>query len=134
MTEAPAGDIGSRPRRVLLVEDDASLIDAYRMVLEPRGLEVVGANTAAEALTRLDEVRPEVVVADLRLPDAHGPELLLALRKASPEIPLLVLTGREPDRARDAGDEIEVAGYMTKPVSGAELAERIEELLRSAPG
>lgn len=119
----------SEPRRVLLVEDDASLIDAYRMVLEPRGLEVVGAGTATEALERLEDSSPRVIVADLRLPDAHGPELLLALRKAAPEIPLLVLTGREPDRAREAGEEIELAGYMTKPVSGAELAERIEELL-----
>lgn len=117
------------PRRVLLVEDDASLIDAYRMVLEPRGLEVVGATTASEALTRLEESRPGIIVADLRLPDAHGPELLLALRKAAPEVPLVVLTGREPGRARDAGDEIGVAGYLTKPVSGAELAERIERLL-----
>lgn len=134
MTGPPAGGTPSGPRRVLLVEDDASLIDAYRMVLEPRGLEVVGANTASEALARLEEAHPKAIVADLRLPDAHGPELLLALRKAAPEIPLLVLTGREPDRARDAGDEIDVAGYMTKPVSGAELAERIEELLRSSPG
>ena len=134
MTGRPAGGTPSGPRRVLLVEDDASLIDAYRMVLEPRGLEVVGANTASEALARLEEAHPKAIVADLRLPDAHGPELLLALRKAAPEIPLLVLTGREPDRARDAGDEIDVAGYMTKPVSGAELAERIEELLRSSPG
>jgi len=134
VTAPPAGGTPSGPRRVLLVEDDASLIDAYRMVLEPRGLEVVGANTASEALARLEEARPKAIVADLRLPDAHGPELLLALRKAAPEIPLLVLTGREPDRARDAGDEIDVAGYMTKPVSGAELAERIEELLRSSPG
>lgn len=134
MTGSRAGGTPSGPRRVLLVEDDASLIDAYRMVLEPRGLEVVGANTASEALSRLEEARPKAIVADLRLPDAHGPELLLALRKAAPEIPLLVLTGREPDRARDAGDEIDVAGYMTKPVSGAELAERIEELLRSSPG
>ena len=100
-------------------------------MLEPRGLEVVGANTAAEALTRLDASRPQAIVADLRLPDAHGPELLLALRKAAPDTPLLVLTGREPDRARDAGEELDVAGYMTKPVSGAELADRIEELLRA---
>lgn len=134
MTSPPAGGAPSAPRRVLLVEDDASLIDAYRMVLEPRGLEVVGANTASEALSRLEEAGPKAIVADLRLPDAHGPELLLALRKAAPEIPLLVLTGREPESARDAGEEVEVAGYMTKPVSGAELAERIEELIRSAPG
>lgn len=134
MSGPPAGGTPSAPHRVLLVEDDASLIDAYRMVLEPRGLEVVGANTASEALSRLEEARPKAIVADLRLPDAHGPELLLALRKAAPEIPLLVLTGREPDRARDAGDEIDVAAYMTKPVSGAELAKRIEELLRSSPG
>lgn len=134
MTGPLDGGAPSEPRRVLLVEDDASLIDAYRMVLEPRGLEVVGATTASEALSRLEEARPKAIVADLRLPDAHGPELLLALRTAAPEIPLLVLTGREPDRARDAGEEIDVAGYMTKPVSGAELAARIDELLRSSPG
>lgn len=129
MTPTAADGAAPDTRRVLLVEDDASLIDAYRMVLEPRGLEVVGANTASEALTRLEESRPQAIVADLRLPDAHGPELLLALRTAAPETPLLVLTGREPDRARDAGEEIDVADYMTKPVSGAELADRIEELL-----
>lgn len=116
-------------RRVLLVEDDDSLVDAYRMVLEPRGLEVVGAGTASEALERLEACAPQTVVADLRLPDAHGPELLLALRKAAPDIPILVLTGREPDRAREAGEDVEIDGYMTKPVSGSELADRIEELL-----
>lgn len=121
-------------RRVLLVEDDASLIDAYRLVLEPRGLEVVGAGTATEAMAKLEEAGPEIVVADLRLPDAHGPELLLALRNAAPEVPLLVLTGREPDRARDAGEEIDVAGYMTKPVSGAELADRISRILGDEDG
>lgn len=115
--------------RVLLVEDDHSLVDAYRMVLEPRGLEVVGAATASEALARLDERAPAVIVADLRLPDAHGPELLLALQKSAPETPIVVLTGQEPDHAREAGEEIELAGFLTKPVSGAELADRIAELL-----
>lgn len=122
-------DANDAPRRVLLVEDDDSLVDAYRMVLEPRGLEVVGAGTASEALDRLEACAPEAVVADLLLPDAHGPELLMALRKAAPDTPILVLTGREPDRAREAGEDVELDGYMTKPVSGSELADRIEELL-----
>lgn len=116
-------------RRVLLVEDDRSLIQAYRMVLEPRGLEVVGATTASEALERMDGWVPAAIVADLRLPDAHGPELLLALHKAAPRSPILVLTGREPDHAREAGREIDLAGLLTKPVSGSELADRLEEVL-----
>lgn len=117
------------PRPVLLVEDERSLLDAYRLVLEPLGLEVIAAESASEALRRLEDARPEAIVADLGLPDAGGPELLRALREAAPATPIVVLTGKDSSRARRAGRALEVADYLMKPVSGSELAERIVELI-----
>lgn len=112
--------------RVLLVEDDADLADAYRLVLDARGWEAEAVDTAASALARLEDDVPDVVVADLGLPDLSGAEMVARLRSAAPAVRLVVLTGEAGDDTRrrclDAGAD----DYLVKPVSGGELAGELD--------
>lgn len=115
----------SRPPTVLLVEDDDNLRDAYRLVLESRGFELTTAATAAQASERLREATVDTVVADLGLPDLSGLPVIRALREEAPDATLLVLTGEAGEEIRRACREAGADGFLTKPVSGGELAEAL---------
>lgn len=117
----------SAGRRVLLVEDDPELRSAYRLVLGGRGLSVETAATAEEAVASLRERAADVVVADLGLPDLSGPGLLRELRDAAPDALLLVLTGEASEGARHASEAAGADAFLVKPVSGAELADRLTD-------
>ena len=121
---------------VLLVEDDPALLDAYRLVLSSRSYRVATARTVADAVHRLEDGGVDVVVCDLSLPDAAGPEVVRRLRRAlegdgdGPAASLVVLTGEDDAGLRRACRRAGASRYLVKPVSGGELA----EILRSARG
>lgn len=120
---------------VLLVEDDPTLLDAYRLVLGSSGFRVVTAGTAGEATRTLREQSVDWVVCDLGLPDSGGADVVRELRDGAaasdgPAPTILVLTGEDDTHLRRACRRAGAGRYLVKPVSGAELA----EILRSAPG
>lgn len=94
---------------------------------------VLGAASLARALDLLRE-EPDVVVADLGLPDSCGVEALRRLRDADRGVPVLVLTGTESAELRRDCHRLGAADYLVKPVRGSDLADRIRDVLRSAPG
>jgi DNA-binding response OmpR family regulator len=79
-------------RKVLFVEDEVALQDAYRRYFEPQ-CEVVVVGTGAEALERFNGFAPDVVVMDLHLPDADGLEVLRQMRDARPVVPIVFTSG-----------------------------------------
>ncbi len=113
----------SRPRAVLLVEDDDDLRGALALVLRARHLSVEEAADAAEAFEAMASDGFDAVVTDLGLPDVSGPELLRRLRDRSPSARLVVLTGHSGESleatCRSAGADV----VLTKPVSVDRLAE-----------
>lgn len=124
-----------REEVVLLVEDDPTLLDAYRLVLGSSGFRVVTAGTAREATRTLREESVDWIVCDLGLPDSHGVDAVCELRDGAaasdgPDPTILVLTGEDDTGLRRACRRAGAGRYLVKPVSGAELA----EILRSAPG
>lgn len=106
---------------ILLLEDDDDLRRAYRLVLSARGLEPREAGTAREALEILEEEAPDVVVADLGLPDSDGPELLRSLRDAAPETRLLVLTGEASRETARRCRRLGADRVLVKPVDASDL-------------
>jgi two-component system, chemotaxis family, chemotaxis protein CheY len=87
------------PATVLVVEDDHSLRVVIRMVLEQAGYDVLEARHGGAALELMDGGRPDLVVADLRMPVMDGAELMGRLRSkpATASIPIVLLTGLVPD-------------------------------------
>jgi len=123
--------------RILLVDDDQSLLRALRIGLSARGYEVVLARSGQEGVTQVSLTSPDVVVLDLGLPDMDGVEVCRRVRQWS-EVPIIVLSaaGSEDRKveALDAGAD----DYVTKPFGMAELEARLRVALRrsarSAPG
>ena len=118
---------------VLLAEDDPTLATMLRDGLGARGYRTWHAATAAEAEALLDEVRPDVIIVDLTLPDRHG-LLLCATLKERTVAPIIIssATKRKDDPA--LGFKLGADDFVAKPFSVDELEVRIEAALHRAAG
>lgn len=114
---------------LLLVEDDPALVRTLRIALQARGFEVYDAATGAGALAVTAEIRPDLAVVDLGLPDMTGVDVVRALRSAS-DVPILVLSAR--DRQEDKVEALDAGAddYMTKPFGLDELLARLRAVTR----
>ncbi len=134
--------MGMARNQILLVDDDAKLLRVLTLRLEAEGFGVVAAGSGEEALMRLDEVRPQLVLADLRMPGLDGVELLGRIQIRHPSLPVAILSahGDIPDavRATHAG----AVDFLTKPVDrekllaciGRHVRDDASGSLRWAPG
>jgi len=123
--------------RILIVEDDPSLVELLRYNLEIEGFDVSVARDGEGGMEAIDTQEPDLVVLDWMLPNMSGIEICRQMRKkpATRQTPVIMLTakGEETDRIR--GLETGADDYMVKPFSPAELTARIKAVLRrSAPG
>ena len=123
------------PSRVLIVDDEPSILATTAPLLRSRGYEVSTAMSAATCLESVERVGPDVIILDLGLPDMDGVELCRLLRDGR-STPIIVLSarGEEPDKVKalDAGAD----DYVTKPFGAEELLARLRVALRridSAP-
>jgi DNA-binding response OmpR family regulator len=126
------------PATVLVVEDELKLRELLRAYLEREGLEVLSTGSGAEALTLAAQVRPDLVILDLGLPDVPGEEVARELRREG-DIPILILTAKASEDDRVRGLELGADDYLTKPFSPRELVLRAQAILRrgrrtEAPG
>ena len=117
--------------RVLVVEDDKSIRNFFRTILEANNYDVIMANTGAEAYSMVTSQCPDLVILDLGLPDMDGMKILKSIREWS-AMPILVVSARTHERdkveALDAGAD----DYITKPFGTSELLARIRTAIRHA--
>lgn len=116
--------------RLLIVEDEARMVEVLRASLGRAGFTVDAVGTAADACAALPLAPYDAVVLDLGLPDGDGLALLAELRRAGSQVPVLVLTARDAVEARVAGLDAGADDYLVKPFAAAELIARIKALLR----
>jgi two-component system KDP operon response regulator KdpE len=114
---------------VLVVDDEPRLVDVVRMNLEVEGYHVIEATTGYEALDRLKQDLPDLVILDVMMPEMDGFETLRRIREVS-NVPVIMLTVRQEESDRIRGLEIGADDYLTKPFSPRELQSRIRALLR----
>ncbi len=127
-------------RKILLVDDDRDLVASIEAFLTARGYAVTTANNGKEAYARIVADKPDLIVLDVMMDyDEEGMVLASALKTDGPtrDIPILMLSGfnvqedvREKVLASLMGQDLPAEVFMQKPVRLAELAERIETLLR----
>jgi DNA-binding response OmpR family regulator len=114
--------------RILVIDDAPDLALVLRMQLERAGHEVITAENGRRGLRAFYEVRPDLVVLDVRMPGLDGWETLERLRDLS-EAPVLMHTGTTPSEEQLARLRPDVDGFVQKPAQGPELTERVEQLL-----
>jgi two-component system KDP operon response regulator KdpE len=115
--------------RVLVVDDEASILRVVAANLRARGYEALTAASGAAALTAIETRQPDCIVLDLGLPDVGGLEVLRRLRTWA-TTPVVILTARDDERDRAAALELGADDYVTKPFAMPELLARVRGALR----
>ncbi len=115
--------------KILLVDDDATLLDLVGYALGRKGHRVVTAADGAQALALCRAERPDLVLLDVTLPEVDGFEVCRQIRQES-HTPVILLTGRREEADILRGLQVGADDYVTKPVSLRVLAARMEAVLR----
>ncbi|MEM7031623.1 MAG: response regulator transcription factor [Chloroflexota bacterium] len=114
---------------VLVVDDEANIIELARLYLEQDGFQVESALDGLEALQKIEQIEPVLVVLDLMLPELDGWEVCKRIRTKS-NLPIIMLTARDDDIDKIVGLELGADDYMTKPFNPRELVARVKAVLR----
>ncbi len=119
-------------KRIMVVDDDKDIRKLIENVLIREGFITVGADNASDALKKIQNSKPDLVVLDLQLPDKDGFEVCKMLRNdpVTKYIPVVILTVQTLDSYKIAGLEIGADDYITKPFNQTELVARIKAVLR----
>jgi two-component system, OmpR family, response regulator len=118
--------------RVLVVDDEPSIVDVVSMALRHHGFDVEAVDTGARALAQVREWRPHAIVLDVMLPDMEGFEVAQRLADQRSEVPILFLSARDNTSDKVRGLTTGGDDYVTKPFSLEELIARLRNLLRRA--
>lgn len=118
---------------ILVVDDEANIIELARMYLEQDGFAVIAAEDGQMALDLIFSESPALVVLDLMLPEVDGWEVCKRTRAQS-DVPILMLTARDDDIDKIVGLELGADDYMTKPFNPRELVARVKAILRRTSG
>ena len=119
--------------KILLLEDDISLVDGLKYSLKKNGFEVEIVRTVAEAVNSTEDIgKYDLLILDVTLPDGTGFDVCEAVRRRGQQVPIIFLTAADEEvniiRGLDSGGD----DYITKPFSIGELCSRIRALLRRA--
>jgi two-component system OmpR family response regulator len=115
--------------KVLVVEDDANLLETLKYNLRKEGYDVATASDGEQAIEVARREKPDLIVLDIMLPKLNGFEVCRILRKEM-TVPILMLTAKADETDKIVGLEIGADDYMTKPFSIREFLARVRAMLR----
>ena len=120
-------------KKILIIEDDATLREELRLLLENGGYAPCVTTDFENAADEAARLRPDLVLLDILLPDANGQSILREIRSGS-DIPVIMLTSRSTDADEIISRSSGADDYVTKPYNPALLLLRIETVLRRTGG
>ena len=129
--------MGDKQISVLVVDDESAIREMIRFGLGKSGMTVRCADSGKQALLKINEALPDILLLDWMMPNMGGPELIRRLRKdpVTAELPVIMLTARVSDDDKVTGLNSGADDYIIKPFSPRELVARINALLRrTSPG
>jgi DNA-binding response OmpR family regulator len=124
--DSGAGKSGERARtRVLVVDDDPSILETVTSILSSEGFQVMAAGGGEQALRLLTSWHPTLVLLDMRMPFMDGWAVARSMRESGSKIPIIVMTAAES--AERWASEIGAAGHLAKPFALDELISCVED-------
>lgn len=130
-TDTRSGKRMTTNTKLLLIDDDATLIKALRIYLSRAGYDVHAATNGAEGLRAFYDQHPDLIVLDVMMPQMDGWETCIRIRDLS-TVPIIILTAKGQETDRVKGLRLGADDYVAKPFSLKELEARIEAVLRRA--
>jgi two-component system response regulator MprA len=122
--------MNSRNPRVLVIDDDPSILEVVEIALTERGYEVLLADDGAEGLSRVERDKPDLVVLDMVMPRRSGMTVLERLKQWGPRSPhIIVLSASDHPKQREFAMECGAEAFLSKPVDIDVLADHIDQLL-----
>ena len=121
--------------KVVCIEDDPEMIDLVKLILTRRGYEVTGAMGGREGLEAIEQIKPDLVLLDLMMPDMDGWEVYQQMKAndGTKHIPVIVVTAKAQSIDKVLGLHIaKVDDYITKPFGPSELLSSVLRVLQEA--
>jgi DNA-binding response OmpR family regulator len=122
----------TKSKKILVVEDEPSLVFTLRDTLENEGYEVTVSETGNDAIELIHQLKPDLVILDVMLPGISGFDICKKIREDKFTFPIIMLTARDQEIDKVTGLNIGADDYMTKPFGVKELLARIQARLRRA--
>lgn len=116
-------------KKILVVDDEKPISDIVKFNLTKEGYDVYTAYDGEEALEKVEEVEPDLIVLDLMLPKIDGLEVCREIRKTH-DMPIIMVTAKDSEIDKVLGLELGADDYVTKPFSNRELVARVKANLR----
>ncbi|MGG3432721.1 response regulator transcription factor [Heyndrickxia coagulans] len=117
--------------KILIIDDEESILNLIRLELELEGFEVFTATSGQETIQILQqEKNPDAIILDIMLPDIDGFTLLQKIRSQIPNVPILMLTAKNQINDKIIGLQLGADDYMTKPFNHIELVLRLKNILK----
>ncbi len=116
---------------VLVVDDEPMTQDLLRLMLEPAGFRVTGAEHGLEALKKVEEIKPDIMILDVMMPHMDGITVCKKIR-SNPEtadLPIVMLSGKTHLNAIEEGLQAGANRYLPKPMSRSDLIQNLREVL-----
>ncbi|HVG61255.1 MAG TPA: response regulator [Hyalangium sp.] len=120
------------PLKVLIVEDTKTITNLLQVYLMGWGLQFFDAGNGVQGLAKAREIKPDLIISDVQMPEMDGFALCAAVRADSTlhATPFLLLTSLKDEASRQRGRLVGASAFLNKPVSVDELRERVRELLK----
>lgn len=126
-------EIAGRPLKVLIVEDETQVARLIELELNYEGYQVEIANDGKEALSKVEDFKPDLIVLDWMLPEMDGLEVTRRIRSDGNDVPVIVLTGKDALSDKVISLDSGADDYLTKPFATEELLARIRAVIRRKP-
>jgi DNA-binding response OmpR family regulator len=127
---SPAAPAGKSGKRILLVDDDAEIVESMRTVLESRGYQILVARDGNQGLVVAEGEEPDLVVLDMMMPKRSGFLVLEKLRRSRPNpMRVIMITANEGSRHKAYAEMLGVDDYIRKPFAMDRLLESVDRLL-----
>jgi DNA-binding NtrC family response regulator len=113
---------------ILIVDDEPTILDSGKLILEDEGFEVITASDGREAMNIIKKKTIEVVLTDFKMPGLNGLELIKWIKEFKPELPVFMITSYVNRSIKGVVTQAGACVFMLKPIDYTELIEKIEEI------
>lgn len=116
--------------KVLVVDDEKSIINLIKMNLKIEGYEVIISMSGVEAIEKFKKEKPDLIILDIMLPDTSGYEVIQRIHQIDNEVPVIMLTAKSQINDKLLGLQLGADDYITKPFNSTELILRIKAITK----